>query len=162
MATITFKNGDDYLFKLSKLEAASRDEICGGAIYAGAAIVTDAIRSELEALPTDEGFGTPEKPLKGLKTVQKEDLLKSLGIASMKDDGTGFLNVKIGFDGYNRLTTKKWPRGQPNQMIARAAESGTTFLLKNEFVKRAARKSRKKALAIMEKKVQEGIEKIMK
>lgn len=162
MATIQFKKGDDYLFKLSQLELLSKEEICGGAIYAGAAIVADSIRNELDAIPTDESFGTREHPAEGPKAIQKEGLSRSLGISSMRDDGKGFLNVKIGFDGYNRVITKKWPLGQPNQMVARSVESGTTWMKKNPFVKRGASKSRKKALETMRKSVQESIEKIMK
>ena len=72
------------------------------------------------------------------------------------------MNVKIGFDGYNRVITKKWPLGQPNQMVARSVESGTTWMKKNPFVKRGASKSRRKALEMMRKSVQKSIEKIMK
>ena len=93
MATIQFKKGDDYLFKLSQLDLLSKEEICGGAIYAGAAIVADSIRNELDAIPTDESFGTREHPAEGPKAIQKEGLSRSLGISSMRDDGKGFLNV---------------------------------------------------------------------
>ena len=41
MATISFKNGDEYLMKISKLEAALKDEVCGEAIYGAAGIVAD-------------------------------------------------------------------------------------------------------------------------
>ena len=113
-------------------------------------------------MPTDERFGTTETPAQGIKAIQKEDLLHSLGITSMKDDGHGFLHVKVGFDGYNRVVTKKWPQGQPNQMVARAAASGTTWLQKSAFMKRSVARSRKKALAAMAKQVQKSIENIMK
>lgn len=162
MATITFKKGDEYLYRLSKLAAGSREKVCGSAIYAAADIVADAIRQELESVPTDEGFGTPKDPVKGIKAVQKEALLQSLGITKMQDRGDGYLDVKIGFDGYNPLKTKRWPNGQPNQLIARSLESGTTWMTKTPFVKRAVTKSKKKALEEMKKSVQTSIEKIMK
>lgn len=88
--------------------------------------------------------------------------MDSLGIASLQDDGTGYLNVKIGFDGYNDIVTQRWPRGQPNQMVARAVESGTTWMQKNDFVRRAVRASRKRAIEAMKKTVDKGIKKIMK
>lgn len=162
MATIQFKKGDDYLAKLSKLEVLTRTEVIGGAIYAAADLMTDAIRDELEKVPTDETVGTSTNPAKGPKRIQKEGLVRSLGIAKMRDDGTGFLNVKIGFDGYNRVKTARWPNGQPNQMVARSIESGTSWMKKNPFVKRAVSKTRRRALDAMRQHVDTSIEKIMK
>ena len=47
MATIKFKKGDEYLGKIAKLEALTRQEICGNAIYGAAEIVADEIRDQL-------------------------------------------------------------------------------------------------------------------
>ena len=162
MAKIEFKSGDDYIFKVSKLADSLKDEICGKAIYNAADIVTDEIRAQLEATPTDEKWGTPTNPAKGLKSYQKTALLKSLGITKMKDDGTGYLNVKAGFNGYNGKASKRWPKGQPNQMVARSLERGTSFLIATPFVKRAVSATRKKAVAAMQQTIDEETEKIMK
>lgn len=162
MATIQFKKGDEYIFKVAKLEAAVKKDILGRAIYDGADVVADEIRKSLEQVPTDEGFGSETEKAKGPKKAQKKGLYESLGIASMQDDGTGYLHVKIGFDGYNDIVTQRWPRGQPNQMVARSVESGTTWMQKNEFVKRAVKASRKRATEAMKKTVDKGIKKIMK
>lgn len=162
MATIQFKKMDEYLFKISKLEAELKDQVLGEAIYGAAGIVADEIRKSLERVPTDEGYGTESAPARGPKKAQKKGLYESLGITSMQDDGTGFLNVKIGFDGYNDIATKRWPRGQPNQMVARSVESGTTWMQKNDFVRRAVASSRKRAIEFMKKTVDKSIQKIMK
>lgn len=162
MAKITFKKGDKYLLKLSRLEHEMIKEVCGPAIYDAAGLVADSIMEELKKIPTDEKFGTPENPTIGPHKAQKKALEKVFGITKMEKTADGFLNVKIGFDGYNDTKTKRWPKGQPNQMIARAVESGTSFMRKNPFVKTGVAKARKKAMAIMKKKVQEGVEKIMK
>lgn len=162
MATITFKKGDEYLFKLSKLANESIRKVCGPAIYDAAGLVADNIMSEFGAVPTDERFGTAGTPAIGPKKIQKKALYECYGITKMQEDANGFLNVKIGFDGYSGIKTKKWPNGQPNQLIARSIESGTSYMIKHPFVKQGVAKSRKKALEIMEKKVNEGIEKIMK
>lgn len=162
MATIQVKSGDEFLLKLSKIEVQTREEIIGGALYAGAAIAADAVRAELDAIPTDESFGTTGHPTAGPKASQKEGLSQSLGIASMRDSGDGYYDVKIGFNGYNALKTKKWPSGQPNQMVARSIESGTTWMRKNPFIRRAASKSKKKAEAAMKKSVIDKVEEIMK
>ena len=161
MATIQFKKGDEYLAKLSKLEVLTRTEVIGSAIYAAADIMTDAIRAELEKVPTDESWGSPDNPTQGPKAIQKKGLAESLGIASMRNDA-GFLNVKIGFDGYNQVRTKEWPKGQPNQMVARSIESGTSWMKKNPFARRAVRKTKKEAMEIMKQSVDQSIETIMK
>lgn len=162
MATIQVKDGSDFLFKLSKIELVTREEFIGGALYAGAAIAADLVRAELEKLPTDESFGTPSHQTRGPSAVQKEGLSSSLGIASMRENGSGLYDVKVGFDGYNQVQTKRWPKGQPNQMVARSVESGTSWMAKNPFIKRAAAKSRKAVRAAMETHIKKTVETIMK
>ena len=162
MATITFKKGEEYMAKIAKLEALTRDKVCGTAIYGAAEIVADEIRDQLDKVPTYEGNDSFWAELPGPKKVQKIGLEKSLGIAKMQDDGTGFLNVKIGFDGYNKVKTERWPNGQPNQMVARSIERGTSFMEPNPFVKPAMRKCRKRALDYMKESVDKSIEEIMK
>jgi hypothetical protein len=46
-------------------------------------------------------------------------------------------SVKLGFDGYNDVVTDKYPSGQPNQLIARAIESGTSWLQPCHFMSKA-------------------------
>ena len=162
MATIQFKRGDEYMAKIAKLEAAARETLCGDAIYGAAGIVADEIRASLEQVPTDEGYGTTSSPTAGPKKAQLLGLEQGLGIASMQDDGTGYLHVKIGFDGYNEILSRRWPNGQPNQMVARSIESGTSWMQKNPFVRRAVTATRKRAIEYMKRSVDEGIEKIMK
>lgn len=162
MATVKFKKGDEYIAKIAKLEANARDQICGKAIYGAAEIAADAIRAELKKVPTDDRNDSFWGELNGPKKIQKKGLYDSLGIASMQDDGRGFLNVKIGFDGYNNVVTRWWLNGQPNQMIARSVERGTHFMRANPFVKPAMRKCTKQALEYMKKSVDKSIEEIMK
>lgn len=165
MANIEMKGIDEYLIKLSRLEKASKEEICGKAIYEGAGIVADAIKENITSLPTSDDLGPSwpgQPPLKGPTPIQKQGLLDSFGISKMENSDDGVLNVKIGFDGYNTKKTKKWPQGQPNQMVARSVESGTTFMQKHPFIKNGVSHSRKKAIAAISKSVQDSIEKIMK
>lgn len=162
MATIQFKKSDEYLMKIAKLEAQLKDQVLGEAIFGAAGIVADEIRTTLEQVPTDEGFGTETEKAKGPKKVQKKGLYESLGIASMQDDGVGYLHVKIGFDGYNDIRTKRWPNGQPNQMVARSVESGTSWMEKNAFVRKAVNSSKARAVEFMKQSVDKSTEKIMK
>lgn len=147
--------------RISRLSAATRDSVIGPGLYAGAEIMADAFRQEVEHLPTAGGHGSPEHPLAGPSVIQKEALAASLGVTPMQQDRRGVYNIKIGFDGYNRVRTKRWPNGQPNQMIARAVESGTTFMRANSFMKKAVSKHRRAALEKMKQTMEEKIEEIM-
>lgn len=162
MATIQFKKGDEYLARIAKLEAELKDKVLGEAIYGAAGIVADEIRATLKQIPTDEGYGTRENPTRGPAVYQVNGLEDSLGIASLQDDGAGCLNVKIGFDGYNGIRTKRWPNGQPNQMVARSVESGTSWMKKNPFVRKAVAATRKRAVEYMKNSVDRSMEAIMK
>lgn len=156
MATFEFKGLEEYEIKLSQLQSAKTTrEIAAKAIYEGAGIVTDAIRGNIRTLRESRDVH------KGVTPQQKEGLLNGLGIARMRNDN-GYYNVKPGFDGYNTHKGKKYPKGQPNQLVARSLEKGTSTAPRQAFVAPAVRKSKKAAEAAMAKILDEEIKKIMK
>lgn len=161
MAKITFPGLKDYELMLSRLEGAT-DDMIGRAVYAGAGIVADAVKQGIQSLPVVTGYGTDTNPLPGgVTAVQKAGLLDGFGISKLRDDN-GYLNVKLGFDGYNRTRTEKYPQGQPNQLVARGVESGTSWKQKKPFIRPAVTRSRKPAEAEMKRVIDEEIEKIVK
>ena len=160
MARISFSGLDEYTIQLGRVEK-NVEKIAGRAIYEGAKIVTDQIAKNIKALPIVDGYGTPEDKLSGgVTTIQKGGLLDGLGIATMQNDA-GYINVKVGFDGYNSMKTSKYPQGQPNQLVARGVESGTSWKQKHPFVRPAINASRKRAEAKMAEVLDEEINKIM-
>lgn len=161
MAKITFPGLKDYELMLSRLEGAT-DDMIGRAVYAGAGIVADAVKQGIQSLPVVTGYGTDTNPLPGgVTAAQKAGLLDGFGISKLQDDG-GYLNVKLGFDGYNRTRTEMYPQGQPNQLVARGVESGTSWKQKKPFIRPAVTRSRKPAEAEMKRVIDEEIEKIVK
>ena len=161
MAKITFPGLNDYELMISRLSKGV-DDIAGKAIYAGAGIVADAIKENIKALPIVRGYGTEKDPLPGGVTApQKAGLIDGLGISPMQDDG-GYLNVKIGFDGYNATKTEKYPQGQPNQLVARGVESGTSWKKKRPFIRPAINASKQRAEDEMARILDQEIEKITK
>lgn len=161
MATLKFDGLKQYEAKLQRL-SADIDGICGRATYRGAKIVADEVKREIEALPIVHGYGTSENKLPGGVTeTQKQGLIEGFGISGLRDDG-GYHNVKLGFDGYNTVRTKSYPNGQPNQLVARGTESGTTWKEKHPFVRTAVNRSQKPATAEMERSIQQDIDEIMK
>lgn len=158
MATFKFNGVDEYVRKLENLESYV-DEYIGEAVYEGADIVADAIKQALEALPVDNRPWAD--PRNGIMEVQKQCLIGSFGIAKLQNDN-GYRNVKLGFDGYNKVKSKAYPQGQPNVMIARALESGTSFMPKNRAISKATNNSKKECEKAMQESLDKAINKIMK
>lgn len=115
---------DDYAAYLQKIGKNTR-EIMGAGVYEMAKVVADEIRKGIESLPQQTG-------------VTKKGLKEGFGISPMEDDD-GYLNVKLGFDGYNE-------NGIPNVLMARIFESGTSTIQKHPFVRPAVNRARKRSL----------------
>lgn len=154
-----FKVGDgieQYIQSLETISSAT-DEMIGKAIYEGAKVITDEIRGALEGIPIDNHYAKEGEKMIGLSQAQKTGLLTSLGITTMKRTD-GVYDVKVGFDGYNVVKTKRWPQGQPNTMIARSLESGTSFREKNPVISKATRAAKAQAEEAMAKAFDEELE----
>lgn len=149
-------NIDTYIADLTKLFNDS-EEICKRAAYEGARIVADKCRSGIEGIPI-RNFDKESGMVNGVTASQKAGLLAGLGIAHFQNDG-GFINVKIGMDGYNSTKTKQFPNGQPNALIIRALESGTSFRARNPVITRATNAAKGAAEAAIKKQMDEEIKK---
>ena len=159
MAKFQFEGVDKLVAEYEKLEK-NTEQVIGKAIYNGAGVVAKAIKSSIESISTDNRYGTPENPTTGPSTIQKIGLQHALGIAKLRNDN-GFRNVKIGFDGYNNVKTKRWPQGQPNMMVARAIESGTSWMQKQPFMRKAEQSSRSQCEKVMSETVDKEIQRII-
>lgn len=161
MARFEFSGIDNYISQLNKLQQSTKDGVVGKTVYAGAEVVADSVRRAIQALPVGDGRAQGGGLVDTVTLPQKAGLLDGFGISRMKDDD-GFVNVKLGFDGYNSARTEKYPRGQPNALIARSVNSGTTFRKKTKFVDKAVNSAKKAAEAAMDAACSREIEKIMK
>lgn len=147
------KGLEEYLQQLGKLQ---NDGYLKQAIYPAAGKVAEAVKKNIESLPECHPGGSY-----GVTKTQKEGLLEGFGIASFKNED-GYLQVKLGFDGYNKQRSKKYPNGQPNAMIARSIEKGTSWSKKIRFVNTAVKATKDEAEAMMKVAIDKNIEKIMK
>ena len=161
MATFQFGGIDNYIQQLNKLQQATKDGVVGKTVYAGAEVVANSVRSAIKALPVGSGYASGNELVDTVTLPQKAGLLDGFGISRMKDDN-GFVNVKLGFAGYNATRTAKYPRGQPNALIARAVNSGTIFRKKTKFVDKAVNSAKRAAEAAMDAACSREIKKIMK
>lgn len=145
---------DNYTKKLQELQLKTRDELIGKAVYEGAGIVADTIRAGISGLKESPDVH------KGVTSLQKQGLADGLGISRMKDEN-GFINVKIGFNGYNGHVSAKYPKGQANALVARSLEKGTSTAPAQRFVSPAVRRAEVAAENAMKDVIESGIEKIM-
>lgn len=134
------------------------DGIMKAAVYDGAGVIADAVKANINALPTRKNHYVPEgKRARGATPYEKEALRRNFGIAKMRvGDG---VDTVIGFDGYDGMPTKKWPSGHPVSMVARSIESGTSWLQKTPFVNKAVASSKAAAEAAMQARFESELKK---
>ena len=161
MATFKFEGLDGYITQLREISDAARGCI-KRAVFDGAAVVAKAVEDEIRALPENDHdyLYEWELPAQGVSKEQKRGLLEGMGLAKMQDDN-GYINTKLGFDGYNDVKTKRYPNGQPNALIARSIESGSSIRRKNPFVTRGTKASKEKAEAAMASRLDADIQEII-
>lgn len=126
------------------------------AVYEGAKIIADECKRGIESIPIDARKGTSDNKVRGITEDQKWGLEDSFGLARIKDEN-GYINTKAGFSGYNTYRTAKYPQGQPNVLIARSVESGTSFREKFPFMRKAVNNSKKKAIYAMDKYITDSL-----
>lgn len=161
MATFKTQGLDKYVAQLERL-GKKTDTVISEAVYEMAKVVADEVKANLIALPSvpdTEGlkaFASEPQQKIPITKAQKWGLVHSFGIAPLRNEG-GFIHVKIGFDGYNEVKTKTFPNGQPNALIARSIESGSSMREKTPFLRLALAASRKKGIEAARVKFDEAI-----
>lgn len=153
-----FVGFDEYMAKLNELQA-NTTSLIKRAVYDGAAVVANEVRASIEALPSTDR-NPPKGELLGVLDYEKEGLLEGLGLSGMKNDD-GFIYTHVGFEGYNRLKSKKYPKGHPNSMIARSIESGSSVRAKHPFMRKALQNAKAKAINAMAARLDEDISNIV-
>ena len=164
MAKFTVMGLEEYTEQLQKLGTAA-PAISKMALYEGAGIVIEAIKTNIKALPVEGNrYLRGSDKYNVITETNKNDLLNSVGITKMEKDDSGNWNVKIGFNDYGSPTTitKKYKKGLPNALLARSIISGTSVRAKRPFVRTAVNSVKGKANAAMSKVVEEEQKKIMK
>jgi len=132
-----FMMGDEFALAISRLSTQS-DEIAKKAIFEGANIIADKIKSNLEGILSSEATG---------------ELVASFGVTPIERDKNGDFNTKIGFDGYGN-------DGVANQLKARVLESGSSKQPKRPFVRPAVNATKKQVIEKMRQVVDMEIKKL--
>lgn len=138
---MTIKGPEAYCLRLSRLET-NQKEIAGKAIFAGAKIVADKIRSNINAIPEDKYRRLkPGEKYGSVTKREKRAILACFGVSPLKVADDGSYNVKVGVDDYVPADiiapTEKYPRGIPAAMLLRSVESGSSVRQKHPTVRPA-------------------------
>ena len=160
MATWDFDGVDKYVAELVKLEDYTPSMI-GRTVYKGAEVVADDVQEAIRQIPIDDRRYVWSGSRRGITTEQRDGLIEGFGIASMRKDN-GFINVKLGFAGYNDVQTKAFPNGEPNLLIARMVESGTSYMPKIGAISKAIQASKAKCESTMKQTFENEIAKTTK
>lgn len=145
-----FESIDRLIAKLDQMEQ-SAPEIYHEALYKGAGVIADSIKSRIQALPIEERedgsapWGTANHPLHGITAKQKAGLIDGFGIAKHRNEG-GAYTTSVGFTGTNA-------DGKSNAGIARAVESGSSFRKKTPFVRTGFNAAKAKAEQVMKETI---------
>ncbi len=133
-------------------------------LYDGLDVAADELRAGVKALRTVSdreavrAYRTRTPTI--LSESQKQGLLDGLGVSPMKSRGEG-VDSKVGFSDYNSVVTRRWPKGQPNIMIAASCEHGSSAMLEQPFIRHAYQRCAHRITDAMEKAATKKIEEIL-
>jgi HK97 gp10 family phage protein len=147
---------EELLNKMDKLPEIA-DKVAAEALYEGAGVVADQVSRAVHGIATKR-FKYPAPPGKQrMPSPEEKAILEnaSKGISKFRKNGLS-VSTSVGFarSGYGNLNGKT----VPVPMIANAINSGTSFMKKQPFLRKAFSQSKSKATAAIEA----GIQKRMK
>jgi hypothetical protein len=130
----------------------SAEAIASMALYDGAGIVADAVSAAVDGIRAKPNeFYAVDGAFERLPSQAEKDLLKqgAAGIAEFRKDALG-VETSVGFNnsGYGEVNG----RTKPIPQIANAINSGTSFMKKQPFFRRAINSSKAAAQAAIEAK----------
>lgn len=146
---------------LSKMEGAA-EGIAKQALYEGAGIVADKITMNAKAIRTAPfHWASTRRGETRLPSPEEKDIVTeaAIGIAKFEGNGTE-VNTSVGLQNSGYATLKG--KTVPVPKIANAINSGTSFMNKQPFVRKAATSGGKQAVAAMTKYVENAFEAMTK
>ena len=147
----------DLIQKMDKIGEKGRD--CASlALYEGARVTADAVGGAVQGIATEPfkyaGSGQKRKPSpeeKAVLTGAKHGVAKFRKGVTKIDTSVGYQN-----SGYGKIKGKT----VPVPLIANAINSGTSFMQKQPFIRKAFSQSKGAAQAAIENKLREELDKL--
>ena len=157
--SVQWDGADELLRKMDKLpEKAAK--VAAQALYEGAGVMADAVSQAVRGIAT-EPFryavgGHRRKP-----SPEEKALLEAApkGVAKFRKNGVSVdTSVGLGLSGYGQIKDKTKPVPQ----IANAINSGTSFMEKQPFFRKAVSQAKGQALKTIDSGIQKRIEEMTK
>ena len=156
--TMDVSGMDELEKRLGQLETEKAQGIAAVALYEGAGVMADAVSQAVQGIATKR-FKYPAPPGKQrMPSPEEKALLENArkGVAKFRKSPMN-VNTSVGFQnsGYGMLNGKR----VPIPMIANAINSGTSFMKKQPFFRKATSKNGA-AEAAIENKLREELDKL--
>lgn len=146
MAKVVSSGFDELAAMFGELADHSGD-VAAAAVYAGAGLMADKLRSSLDNLQVED---SREHKTKSVLPYEKVALQNGMVITKfIRDKGRGFTQTSITFKGRSDHRTESFPDGVPTILLARAITKGTTFRIANRFIPNTANRNRKAVEQLM-------------
>lgn len=161
MASIKFEGLEEFI-NLCVFTDKQLDKVVGRTIYPGGKVMSGAIKDSMNGIRVDDsfwGFASQHARKHGPSSRQLKALIESFGIAKIRKNKYGY-NVKCGYDGYNDIVSDRWPNGQPNAMVARSINKGTTFMEAQPFMDTAVARAEGATIEAMKVQFDKELDKI--
>lgn len=134
-------------------------EVASQALYEGAGVVANEVSKAIQGIATKE-FTYPAPPGKTrLPSPEEKAILQQArhGISKFRKS-TMEVNTSIGFQnsGYAMLKNRR----VPVPLIANAINSGTSFMTKQPFMRRAVLRSKTTAVSVVEKELKKRLDEL--
>lgn len=146
MAKVTAVGFDELAKELESL-ADHSGAIASAALYAGAGLMADKVRSAVDSQQTEHDR---KHKGKALLPYEKEALQDGLMIEKfVQDKARDYTQTAITFHGRTNHRTENYPDGVPTILLARAINKGTTFRSANRFFHNTVNRTRTEAEHLM-------------
>ena len=143
---------------LAKL-GAKADEVASYALYDGAGVVADAYKSAVNGIATEPFKYAPPGRTRLPSQEEKAALMGKSGIANFNHSGDD-VNTIVGISGAARYANVNG-KAKAVRLIARAINSGTSFMKKQPVFRKAANGSKGAAQSAIVSKAEEMFNEII-
>ena len=138
------------------------DRLAAAGLYDGAGVMADAVKAEVKNIQTEEfNYAVFPGVTRRLPTPEEKEIVEqaAAGIARFRKTGSE-VNTSVGFRNAGYATLKG--RTVPIPVIVNAINSGTSFMKKQPFIRKAATSGTAKATAAIKDTIEKKLSEIIK